>query len=110
VFDRVNNPMFNVVISNVPGPSIPLYSAGARVLGVWPMGPITDGAGLNITVMSYLGSVNFGLIACRELAPDLDRLAHCVDEATEELIKASASGTATGTRGKRSARRAPEPG
>jgi WS/DGAT/MGAT family acyltransferase len=90
VFDRVNNAMFNVVISNVPGPAIPLYSAGARVLGLWPMGPITDGAGLNITVMSYLGSVNFGLIACRELAPDLDRLAHCIDEATEELVKVAA--------------------
>ena len=90
VFDRVNNAMFNVVISNVPGPPIPLYSAGARVLGVWPMGPITDGAGLNITVMSYLGSINFGLVACRELAPDLDRLAHCIVDATEELIKATA--------------------
>ena len=110
VFDRVHNAMFNVVISNVPGPSIPLYSAGARVLGVWPMGPITDGAGLNITVMSYLGSVNFGLVACRELAPDLDRLAHCIDEATEELIKTTASGPATGTPRKRSAGRAPEPG
>ena len=64
-------PLFNVVISNVPGPPVPLYLAGARVMGVWPMGPIIDGAGLNITVMSYLGSVNFGLVACREVAPDL---------------------------------------
>jgi diacylglycerol O-acyltransferase / wax synthase len=115
VFDRVNNAMFNVVISNVPGPAIPLYSAGAQVLGVWPMGPITDGAGLNITVMSYLGSVNVGLIACRELAPDLDRLAHCIDEATEELIKATAGAGPAPTPRKAAARRArhgraPEPG
>jgi diacylglycerol O-acyltransferase len=88
VVDRLNNAVFNLVISNVPGPHIPLYSAGARVLGVWPMGPITDGAGLNITVMSYLGSVNFGLVACRELAPDLDELAKAIDRATEDLVKA----------------------
>ncbi len=94
VFDRLDNAIFNLVISNVPGPPIPLYSGGAQVLGIWPMGPITDGAGLNITVMSYLGSVNFGLVACRELAPDLGRLAHYIDEATADLVKAT-GGSAT---------------
>ena len=88
VVDRLNNAVFNVVISNVPGPPVPLYSAGARVLGVWPMGPITDGAGLNITVMSYMGTLNVGLVACRELAPELDDLAHAFEQAMEELRKA----------------------
>ena len=92
VFDRLSHPIFNLVISNVPGPPIPLYSAGARVMGIWPMGPITDGTGLNITVMSYLDAVNFGLVACRELAPDLDALARYIDESMEELLKAAAKG------------------
>jgi len=92
VFDRLNNALFNVVISNVPGPHVPLYLAGARVVGVWPMGPIIDGAALNITVMSYLDSVNFGLTACREVAPDLGDLARAVEEAMDELRKGSESG------------------
>ena len=91
VFDRLNNALFNVIISNVPGPPVPLYSAGARVIGVWPMGPIIDGAALNITVMSYLDSVNFGLTACREVAPDLGDLARAVEGAMDELRKRSDS-------------------
>ena len=89
VFDRLNNALFNVIISNVPGPPVPLYLAGARVMGVWPMGPIIDGAALNITVMSYLDSVNFGLTACREVAPDLGDLARAVEGAMDELRKRS---------------------
>lgn len=89
VWDRLRRPLFNVVVSNVPGPNFPLYSTGARVLGIWPMGPVADGAGLNITVMSYMGTVNFGLLACREVAPDIDALAGYLDEATSELLKAA---------------------
>jgi len=89
VWDRLRRPLFTLVISNVPGPNLPLYFAGAKMLGIWPMGPITDGAGLNITVMSYLGNVNFGLIACREIAPDLADLARHIDGATAELLAAA---------------------
>jgi len=89
VWDRLSRPVFNLVISNVPGPRFPLYSAGARVLGIWPMGPIADGAGLNITAMSYLDSVNFGLVSCRELADDLDRLAGYLTESMGELLDAA---------------------
>jgi WS/DGAT/MGAT family acyltransferase len=98
VWDRVSRPVFNLVISNVPGPNLPLYSAGARVLGIWPMGPISDGAGLNITVMSYMGSVNFGLVAGRELAPDLDRLADYIPEALTDLLKVAAAPPTPGKR------------
>ena len=91
VWDRLARPLFNLVISNVPGPNFPLYSAGARVLGIWPMGPISDGAALNITVMSYMGSVNFGLVAGREVATDLERLASYISEAMEDLLKAAAA-------------------
>ena len=87
VVDRVR-PLFNVVISNVPGPNFPLYSAGARMVAMYPMGPITDGVALNITVMSYMGQVGFGLVACREVAPDLDDLATYLRESLDELVKA----------------------
>jgi diacylglycerol O-acyltransferase len=79
------------------------------MVGIWPMGPITDGAGLNITVMSYLGNVNFGLLACREIAPDLASLARHIDAATAELLAAAgatptvAEAVATGRRQARKA-------
>ncbi len=64
-------PLWNVIVSNVPGPPIPLYTAGARVAGVYPFGPLLEGAGLNLTVLSNMGHVDFGVIACRELVPDV---------------------------------------
>jgi WS/DGAT/MGAT family acyltransferase len=82
-------PMFNVTISNVPGPNFALYSAGARMVAMYPMGPVADGDALNITVMSYMGTVYFGLMACRELVPQVDDIAHYINEALEELLKAS---------------------
>jgi WS/DGAT/MGAT family acyltransferase len=77
----------NLVISNVPGPPVPLYSAGARVLSVYPFGPILEGAGLNLTVLSNMGSVDFGAIACREMVPDLWDIATGFTESVEELRK-----------------------
>jgi diacylglycerol O-acyltransferase len=74
-------PAFNVTISNVPGPNVPVYLGGARLLANYPVSVITDGQGLNITLVGYLGQLHFGLIACRELVPDIDRLAgYLVDE------------------------------
>lgn len=84
-----HRPLFNVTISNVPGPNFPLYSAGARLVSWYPMGPIFDGGGLNITVMSYMGVVHFGLVACKETVRDVWRLAEFVNEATEELLQAA---------------------
>ena len=83
-------PPFNTVISNVPGPNVPLYMAGGRLVAWYPMGPIADGQGLNMTVMSYLGTIHFGLVACPELVPDVQRLADHVVDALEELQKAAA--------------------
>lgn len=68
--DRMNMPA-NVTISNVPGPRHPLYFAGARMDNYIPVSIVTDGMGLNITVHSYLDNLDFGLVACRELVPDL---------------------------------------
>jgi WS/DGAT/MGAT family acyltransferase len=79
----------NLVISNVPGPPFPLYFAGAKLVGLNPLGPIMDGAGLNITVLSYIDNINWGFIACRELMPDLWDLADAIPEAQAELLKAA---------------------
>ena len=78
---------FNLIISNVPGPSIPLYYAGARLLAYYPLSAIADGQGLNMTVMSYEDGMHFGLIADRELVPDLDRLAGYLVDELDELKK-----------------------
>ena len=87
---------FNLFVSNVPGPQVPLYVAGARVLGLYPVSAVSDmTGGLNITLFSYNGSVDFGLIACRELVPDLWNLIDYLRDALAELsalVPADASG------------------
>lgn len=65
----------NLVISNVPGPPIPLYFMGAEILALAPLGPVFHGAGLNVTVMSNNGKMHVGIIACRESMPEVDDLA-----------------------------------
>jgi diacylglycerol O-acyltransferase / wax synthase len=82
-----HRPAFNVIVSNIPGPDFPLYFAGAKLLALYPLGPVYDGVGLNITVLSYQDMVGFGFVACRELVPDLDQLAGGVSEALQELEK-----------------------
>lgn len=82
-----HRPVHNLVVSNVPGPPIPLYAAGAQVKGVFPFGPLLEGAGLNITVLSNMGHVDFGVIACRELVPDVWDIADGFGEAVDELKK-----------------------
>jgi len=81
-------PILNVVVSNVPGPQFPLYFAGARLVSLFPMGPVFDGAGLNVTVITYEGRVDVGFMACRETVPDLWGLAAEIPEAMQELLKA----------------------
>ena len=79
----------NLILSNVPGPTIPLYMAGARLVGLYPLGPITDGAGLNVTVLSQGDRVGFGLIACPDLVPRIWDLADAVPDALRELVAAT---------------------
>jgi diacylglycerol O-acyltransferase len=79
---------FNLIISNVPGPNVPLYYAGARLLAYYPLSAISDGQGLNITVMSYQNEMFLGLTACRELVPDVDRLTGYLVDELDELDKA----------------------
>jgi diacylglycerol O-acyltransferase / wax synthase len=77
----------NVVISNVPGPRVPLFTAGARLLHYYPVSTIVDGQGLNITVQSYLDTLDFGLVACRELVPDLWDMVDAIVDDLDELAR-----------------------
>ncbi|MFY9588940.1 MAG: wax ester/triacylglycerol synthase family O-acyltransferase [Actinomycetota bacterium] len=78
----------NLVISNVPGPNFPLYFAGSKLVAMYPLGPIFDGAALNITVVSYMDQLFVGLIGCREVV-DLWAIAGHIPEAFAELSKAA---------------------
>jgi WS/DGAT/MGAT family acyltransferase len=85
--DRFHSPV-NVVISNVPGPRHPLYLNVARMLHYYPVSTIVDGQGLNITVQSYLDTLDWGLVACRELVPDLEVMADLLLDEIAVLAKA----------------------
>ncbi|MEP7154259.1 MAG: wax ester/triacylglycerol synthase domain-containing protein [Betaproteobacteria bacterium] len=76
----------NVVVSNVPGPQMPLYIAGALMKSYYPVSIVTHGLALNITIQSYAGSLDYGLIACKQAVPDLPRFAACMRVAHEELV------------------------
>ena len=78
-------PVANVAISNVPGPPLPLYLAGARMLTNYPCSIVTHGLGLNITVQSYDQSLDFGLMADAQAMPDVRRLAAAIAAAFEAL-------------------------
>ena len=86
--DRMNTPV-NVVISNVPGPREPLYFAGAKLDAYIPVSTISDGVGLNITVHSYMDRLDFGLIADRELVPDLWHLVDLHIDEMDRLFEAT---------------------
>jgi diacylglycerol O-acyltransferase len=95
--------LFNLIISNVPGPNVPLYYAGAELLAYYPLSAIVDGQGLNITAMSYRDTLFFGVIACRELVPDVDRLTAYLEE--ELRVLTQSPDRAATRRGKPRARR-----
>ena len=78
-------PIANLVISNVPGPQETLYAAGLPMRAYFPLSIVEHGLGLNITVMSYAGSLDFGIVAARKAMPDPRKLAQALLEAHEEL-------------------------
>ncbi len=90
---------FNLFVSNVPGPQLPLYIAGAEVKGIYPVSAVTDmTGGLNITLFSYHGSLDFGLIACREMVPDVWNLIGYLQDAMAEMVALVPKGAETGPR------------
>jgi hypothetical protein len=78
--------IFNLVVSNVPGPQFPLYAAGARMLEMFPVVPLAKGQALAIGLTSYDGGVYYGFNGDRDAMSDIDVLAGLVDEALDELL------------------------
>jgi len=79
----------NLVISNVPGPDFPLYLGGSTMLGMFPLGPVMDGMGLNITIMSYMGVLYWGLASDSRAVPRLWDVASAIPHALTELMDAA---------------------
>ncbi|HKA13837.1 MAG TPA: wax ester/triacylglycerol synthase family O-acyltransferase [Myxococcota bacterium] len=80
-------PLVNLVMSNVPGPTMPLYCAGAKVTALHPIGPIYDGCALNLTVMSYDGALGVGAIACPDAVPAVDEIPRAFEASVAELLE-----------------------
>jgi WS/DGAT/MGAT family acyltransferase len=80
-------PAFNLFISNVPGPRVPLWLAGAKVESIYPVSAVTSFTGaLNITVFTHADTVDFGFIACRDRVPDVWELVRYLRDAVHELV------------------------
>lgn len=90
-----HRPIANLVISNVPGPDFPLYLAGAELQAGFPLGPVMDGMGINITIMSYRGVLYWGLMTCPEAFPAVWDFTADVPLALDELLAAAGLDPAT---------------
>jgi diacylglycerol O-acyltransferase len=81
--------LFNLLVTNFPGPQIPFYVLGRELTGVFPVGFLAARHALAIAIISYNGKVGFGLLADRDSIPDSDRIASYLDQAVEELLAAA---------------------
>jgi hypothetical protein len=81
--------VINIVATNIPGPQFPFYTGGAELLDIWPLVAIYHSLGLNIAIISYNGSVHFGLLADRDLVPDLDEFGRHLGEAVADFKSAT---------------------
>ena len=81
--------MFNLVVTNVPGPQFPLYMMGRKLEGLFPMVPLAPNQALGIAIMSYNGTINFGLVGDYDLMSDLDDLADDLQASLAELADAA---------------------
>ncbi|HEX3841139.1 MAG TPA: wax ester/triacylglycerol synthase family O-acyltransferase [Acidimicrobiales bacterium] len=84
-----HRPIANLVISNVPGPDFPLYLGGSELECGFPLGPVMEGMGVNITIMSYRGIMYWGIISCPETMPKVWGLAASIPLALDELLEAA---------------------
>ncbi len=94
---------YQLSVTNVPGPQSPLYAAGARMVGTYPVPPLSPGHPLAIAVTSYDGKVFYGITADRDWLPDADLLGTCIAEALDELLDASSGGRQRAPRGRKKA-------
>ncbi len=81
----------NLFVSNVPGPQVPLYIAGARVVRQFGLAPLANGMGLFIAVPSYDGQISFSVTTTREIVPDLAFFMQCLRDSMDELRSAAAA-------------------
>jgi hypothetical protein len=90
--------MYNVLITNVPGPQVPLYAAGFPVDAMYPVAPLAIGQALAVSCTSYNGAVFFGMTADRDAIPDVEEFAVQITEAIDELKSTipNESGSPTG--------------
>jgi len=84
-----HRPLANLIISNVPGPDFPLYMGGSELLGMFPLGPVMDGMGLNLTIMSYRGVLYWGLASDARAVRRLWDIAAAIPAALTELMDAA---------------------
>jgi diacylglycerol O-acyltransferase len=82
-------PMYNCVITNVPGPQVALYNTGAKMLSNFGTGPILDGVGLFHVISSYCGDFTISVTACREMMPDPDFYRQCLQDSFDALLQAT---------------------
>jgi WS/DGAT/MGAT family acyltransferase len=91
--------LFNLIVTNIPGPQMPLYLLGHELIDLFPIAFLPKGHGLAVAIMSYNGRVEYGLLADWDTLPDLQMLADGIDEALEELLEASRGKAATSGNG-----------
>ncbi|MHB8318283.1 MAG: WS/DGAT/MGAT family O-acyltransferase [Acidimicrobiales bacterium] len=84
-----HRPIANLLISNVPGPDFPLYFAGAEMLAGFLLGPVVDGIGLNITIMSYRGVLYWSLVGCARTVPRIWEIADAIPASFDEMLRAA---------------------
>lgn len=92
--------LFNLVVTNVPGPQFPLYMLGRELDAMFPMVPLAENQALGIAIMSYNGQLNFGLNADYDAMPDLEALADELRASIEELAAAAGVDSADVARGR----------
>ena len=96
-----HSPLFNCVVTNIPGPQAPLYFCGAEQIGYFGLGPVTDGMGLIHPVLSYNGTLTISATSDREMMPDPANYADCLRQAIAETLDAARAVTGVGSRRRR---------
>src|SRR6266571_3757017 len=101
--------VINLVVTNIPGPQIPFYTGGAELIDIWPFVSIYHSLGLNIAIVSYNGNVFFGMLADRDLVPDLGDFARHLERSIGDYSEAASAKPARATRSRRASRTRKQP-
>ena len=99
----------NLVATNIPGPQFPFYTGGAELIDIWPFVSIYHSLGLNVAIVSYNGNVFFGMLADRDLVPDLGDFARHLESAIADYRDAASTKPLRATRSRRAPRAREQP-